>query len=174
MNGFAAPLGRADHRPRRANSRKRLDHRFRCGEKHCVETGTDRSRAMNDNAPWHAHIYYEETERRAAESLRAAFADMMVEDVVPILFIGRMTEGPVGPHPIAQFEIHFSAAGGAVVARAIEETGLRALIHPLTDDDLADHTTLAHWIGEPLELDVSVLDPPGHNQGVARFGISDF
>ena len=57
---------------------------------------------------------------------------------------------------------------------AIEESGLRALVHPLTDDDLADHTSLAHWIGEPLELDVTVLDPPGVNQGVARFGKSDF
>ena len=129
---------------------------------------------MNDNAPWHAHIYYDGSERHAAESLRAAFADMMIDDVAPILFIGRMTDGPVGPHPVAQFEIHFPAAGGAMIARAIEQTGLRALIHPLTDDDLADHTTLAHWIGEPLELDVSALDPPGHNQGVARFGISDF
>jgi len=25
-----------------------------------------------------------------------------------------------------------------------------------------------------LPLDVSVLDPPGMNQGVARFGLSDF
>ncbi len=129
---------------------------------------------MNDNAPWHAHIYYDASERPAAETLRGAFADMMVEDVEPILFIGRMTDGPVGPHPIAQFEIHFSAAAGTAVARAIEETGLRALIHPLTDDDVADHTTLAHWIGQPLDLDIGVLDPPGHNQGVARFGISDF
>ena len=34
----------------------------------------------------------------------------------------------------------------------IGRNGLRALIHPLTDDDLADHTTLAHWVGEPLAL----------------------
>ena len=56
----------------------------------------------------------------------------------------------------------------------IEASSLRALVHPLTDDDLADHTNLAFWIGEPVELDVSVLDPPGHNQGVERFGKSDF
>jgi len=55
---------------------------------------------MNDNAPWHAHIYYDASERGAAERLRATFADMMVDDVAPILFIGRMTDGPVGPHPI--------------------------------------------------------------------------
>jgi DOPA 4,5-dioxygenase len=47
-------------------------------------------------------------------------------------------------------------------------------VHPLTDDDLADHTTLARWIGAPLELDLGVLDPPGMNQGVPRFGKSDF
>ena len=56
----------------------------------------------------------------------------------------------------------------------IEASGLRALVHPLTGDDVADHTSLAHWIGEPIDLDVSVLDPPGVNQGVARFGKSDF
>jgi DOPA 4,5-dioxygenase len=47
------------------------------------------------------------------------------------------------------------------------------LVHPLTDD-LADHTSLAQWIGEPLELDVTTLDPPGRNQGVPRFGKTDF
>jgi DOPA 4,5-dioxygenase len=56
----------------------------------------------------------------------------------------------------------------------IRSTGLGALVHPLTEDDLADHTSLATWIGEPLVLDLSVLDPPGLNQGVARFGKSDF
>jgi DOPA 4,5-dioxygenase len=55
-----------------------------------------------------------------------------------------------------------------------EASGLTSLVHPVTDDDLADHTTLAEWIGEPLSLDHSVLDPPGHNKGLARFGKVDF
>jgi aromatic ring-cleaving dioxygenase len=59
-------------------------------------------------------------------------------------------------------------------AAILEPTGLTSLIHPLTDDDLADHTTLAQWLGEPLPLDESVLDPPGHNQGIARFGKVEF
>ena len=128
----------------------------------------------NDNAPWHAHIYYDAAERDAAETLRATFAGMMVDDAAPVLFVGRMTDAPVGPHPIPQFEIHFAEPGASAIVAAIERSGLRALVHPLTDDDVADHTTLGHWIGEPLELDVSVLDPPGENQGVARFGKSDF
>ena len=59
-----------------------------------------------------------------------------------------------------------------MIAR-LEASGLRALVHPLTDDDLADHTTRGHWLGEPVALDVTVLDPPGVNQGLARFGKGD-
>jgi aromatic ring-cleaving dioxygenase len=129
---------------------------------------------MNDNAPWHAHIYYEAEERGAAETLRAGFAEMMASGDGPILFVGRLSDRPVGPHPIPQFEIHFPVSARGEVVRSIEGSGLCALVHPLTDDDLADHTTLAHWTGEPLDLDVSVLDPPGENQGVARFGKDDF
>jgi DOPA 4,5-dioxygenase len=121
-------------------------------------------------APYHAHIYYAAGERAAAEALRTAFT----EDRDRILFVGRMIDQGVGPHPIAQYEVHFLEPARAQVIAAIEASGLRALVHPLTDDDLADHTTLAHWIGEPVELDVSVLDPPGVNQGVPRFGRTDF
>ena len=123
----------------------------------------------NPDAPYHAHIYYDPAERPAAAALHEDFG----RDPA-ILFIGAMTDRPVGPHPIAQYEVHFLAGHRPAVVAAIEATGLRALVHPLTDDDLADHTTLAQWIGEPVELDVSVLDPPGVNQGIPRFGVSDF
>lgn len=121
------------------------------------------------DAPYHAHIYYDPAERPAAAALRDAFG---VDSL--ILFVGAMTDGAAGPHPIAQYEVHFLAHHRAAVVQAIEATGLRALVHPLTDDDLADHTSLAHWIGAPVELDVTVLDPPGVNQGIPRFGVSDF
>jgi DOPA 4,5-dioxygenase len=123
-----------------------------------------------DPAPYHAHIYYSDDERPAAEALRAEFSAGRPK----VLFTGQMTDRAVGPHPMPQFEIHFHEQWRSEVVAAIEGSSLRALVHPLTDDDLADHTTLAEWIGEPLELDVSVLDPPGKNQGVARFGRSDF
>ena len=119
--------------------------------------------------PYHAHVYYSEEDRPAAEALHAAFARQP-----KILFVGRMMDHGVGPHPIAQFEAHFLEASRSSVVEAIEASGLRALVHPLTDYDLADHTTLAHWIGEPLELDVTTLDPPGQNQGIPRFGKTDF
>ncbi|QDP20314.1 DOPA 4,5-dioxygenase family protein [Sphingomonas xanthus] len=130
---------------------------------------------MTDDPPYHAHVYFDDAERAAAEALHAQFAALNgAQAGPPIEFVGRMTDGPVGPHPMPQFEVHFRRKAVDRVMAMIAPTGLRALVHPLTDDDLADHGSLATWIGEPLALDTSVLDPPSKNKGVARFGISDF
>ncbi|HEY0414322.1 MAG TPA: DOPA 4,5-dioxygenase family protein [Allosphingosinicella sp.] len=127
------------------------------------------------DTPYHAHIYYSADERAAAEALRAAFVRFAAAAGEPhVLFVGRLTDGKAGPHPIAQYEVHFLERGLGGVVSAIEASGLRALVHPLTHDDLADHTVLARWIGKPVALDLTVLDPPGRNQGVARFGKADF
>jgi aromatic ring-cleaving dioxygenase len=126
-------------------------------------------------APWHAHVYYDEAERPAAASLRDRFEALRESGSPPrILYVGRLSDRPVGPHPVPQFEVHFRGEDRDAMVAQIAASGLRALIHPLTDDDLADHTRLAVWIGSPLALDLSVLDPPGRNQGVERFGRRDF
>ena len=124
----------------------------------------------DDDAPYHAHIYFTDGQRDAAEDLRIRFsADP------DIIFVGAMTAGKAGPHPIPQYEVHFLKASLDEVVEKIRGSGLRALVHPLTDDDLADHTSLGEWIGgEPLELDLTTLDPPGMNKGIARFGKTDF
>ena len=131
---------------------------------------------MSDHdAPYHAHLYYVAETRGTAEAVRRRLLDSMAAGDIPrLLFVGQLKDGKAGPHPIPQFEIHFTKQALPAILRVIEESGLTALVHPLTDDDLADHTTLAHWIGTPIELDLSTLDPPGHNQGVARFAKSDF
>ena len=123
----------------------------------------------SERQPYHAHIYYEPGERPAANRLLQRLAQAKF-----VLFAGELRDQPVGPHPKAQFEVHFHEDAVPQVVALIKETGLTALVHPLTDDDLADHTTLGQWLGKPLPLDLSVLDPPGMNQGVARFGKSDF
>ena len=124
----------------------------------------------DDDAPYHAHIYFMEGQRDTAEDLRIRF-----EAEPFILFVGAMTAGKAGPHPIPQYEVHFLKSSLNEVVEKIRDSGLRALVHPLTDDDLADHTSLGQWIGgEPLELDLTTLDPPGMNQGIPRFGKTDF
>jgi aromatic ring-cleaving dioxygenase len=123
----------------------------------------------SERQPFHAHIYYEPNQRPAADRLLQRLAQSNF-----VLFAGELRDEPVGPHPKAQFEVHFREDAVAQVIALIKETGLTALVHPLTDDDLADHTSLGQWIGAPLPLDLSVLDPLGMNKGVARFGKSDF
>jgi DOPA 4,5-dioxygenase len=131
---------------------------------------------MDDpRAPWHAHIYFQAGRRGDAEALRERFLALQASGEPPeILFVGELRDGKVGPHPVPQYEVHFRGAAVPAVRALVVASGLRALLHPLTDDDLADHTTLADWIGEPIELDLTTLDPPGVNQGVARFGKTDF
>jgi len=126
------------------------------------------------DSPHHAHVYYELEQRPAAEALRQRLTRMEASGDFPGLsFVGVLREAKVGPHPIPQFEIHFLKRTLPALLPVLEASGLTTLVHPLTDDDLADHTSLGHWIGEPLDLDLTVLDPPGQNQGVARFGQTD-
>ena len=122
-----------------------------------------------EDAPYHAHIYFSPDERVAAEQLRSRF-----QASPQVLFVGGMTDGKAGPHPIPQYEVHFRRGALEDIQEMIRASGLRALVHPLTDDDLADHTSLAEWFGEPLDLDLTTLDPPGMNKGVPRFGKTDF
>lgn len=126
-------------------------------------------------APYHAHIYYTMETRGQAAALALQLAEAKASGAIPELyFIGELRDRAVGPHLIPEFEIHFSQAMQAQVVALLERCELTCLVHPLTDDDLADHTTLAQWLGAPLALKLEVLDPPGQNQGVARFGVSDF
>ena len=125
-------------------------------------------------APYHAHVYYDVGDRGAAERFHQELtAAKGAGGLSNVLFVGEMRDRPVGPHPKPQFEVHFLEEVLPRVLPLIKASGLTALVHPLTDDDLADHTSLALWIGEPLALDQTVLDPPGMNQGIARFGKSD-
>ena len=143
--------------------------------KHEPDTGSPQSmdeRHFPDDWPYHAHIYAGNGERETAERLRTRLEAM--SDPGPILFVGTLTQGKAGPHPIPQFEVHFLSKSLDEVTPVVRESGLRALIHPLTLDDLGDHTTLGEWFGEPIDLDLTTLDPPGINQGIARFGKSDF
>jgi DOPA 4,5-dioxygenase len=129
----------------------------------------------NPTDPFHAHVYYDQFSWPLAERLHQELNDLLLRGALKdLVLVGKMYDTGVGPHPQPQFEIQFLASAVPDIAAMIAATGLTALIHPLTDDDLADHTILAEWIGEPLPLDESVLDPPGMNQGIARFGKVDY
>ena len=120
---------------------------------------------LPDDAPYHAHIYLTPDQQSVAEELRGRF-----EAEPDTIFVGHVTQDKSGPHPLPQFEVHFRRHSLVRVRELILASGSRALVHPLTEDDLADHTSLAERFGEPLDLDLTTLDPPGMNKGIARFG----
>lgn len=127
------------------------------------------------DAPYHAHIYYSAEERPVALRLRDRLRAARQDDPLSALrFVGELRDHKAGPHITSQFEIHFDERLLPAVEAELKRSGLRVLIHPLTLDDLGDHTYLGRWIGQPVELDLTVLDPPGVNQGIARFGKTDF
>src|SRR5580693_8461189 len=83
---------------------------------------------------------------------------------VPELRIYRFWDRPIGPHPVAMFEVNLftPAQFGAFIPWLVINRGpLSALVHPNTDDkgeDKRNHTQRATWLGERLPLDLSLFN----------------
>ncbi|KAL9596047.1 MAG: hypothetical protein Q9219_006063 [cf. Caloplaca sp. 3 TL-2023] len=75
----------------------------------------------------------------------------------PELSTYKMHYKPIGPHPIAMFEVDIDnpAQFGAFVPwLAIHRGNLSVLVHTNTGNHLRDHTQNATWMGEKLPLNV--------------------
>ena len=102
---------------------------------------------------FHAHVYFDEATveqaRGLCERARERFGIEM----------GRMHEKPVGPHPrwSCQLRVPPEQFGDIILWLSLNRDGLTIFVHPETGDVLRDHTQHALWMGEMLELDVSVF-----------------
>jgi aromatic ring-cleaving dioxygenase len=102
---------------------------------------------------YHAHVYFNadtiEQARALCEHASERFGVKM----------GRVHERPVGPHPDWSCQLAFDHAQLADVTLwlALNRKGLVVFMHPLTGNDLADHTEHAIWMGAVRELDVSMF-----------------
>jgi aromatic ring-cleaving dioxygenase len=87
---------------------------------------------------------------------------------VPELRIYKFWERPIGPHPVAMFEVNLftPAQFGAFIPWLVINRGpLSVLIHPNTVDPVTgegseeerNHTQRATWMGERLPLDTSLF-----------------
>jgi DOPA 4,5-dioxygenase len=103
---------------------------------------------------YHAHLYYAPETRPIAARLRAAIAENF-----PQARIGSWHDEPVGPHPVAMYQVAFAIEEfpRLVPWLMLNRDGLDVLVHPLTDDSVADHTQFALWLGTPLPLRIEVL-----------------
>lgn len=98
---------------------------------------------------YHAHVYYSDPATRGdASELRDGIDSEFGFE------LGRWRDDPVGPHPVGSYQVKFSNddLGRFVPWLLLNHRELSVLIHPLTGDDLADHTTLALWVGKQLKL----------------------
>jgi DOPA 4,5-dioxygenase len=99
---------------------------------------------------YHVHIYYDD----ATEAASIALHDKLIAQ-----FGGQPSRpqftGIAGPHPVAQRQVILrkgSFAADLVPWLMFNRQGLNILIHPLTDDEVEDHTSHAVWLGTPVGL----------------------
>jgi len=103
---------------------------------------------------FHAHIYYEkETMEKARALVDKAYTK---EGVV----VGRMHEKLVGPHPTWSCQLLFSKdqLTNMMIWLLENRKGLTIFIHPVTGNDLLDHTDHAIWLGRKIELNLDGLN----------------
>ncbi|GAB1739749.1 hypothetical protein NU219Hw_g4687t1 [Hortaea werneckii] len=90
------------------------------------------------------HIYYLQT--NASESQFAQELWERIRREFPELRIYRVWDKPIGPHPVAMFEVNLFTPeqfGAFVPWLVIHRGPLSVLLHPNTGDDVRDHTQLA-------------------------------
>ncbi len=108
---------------------------------------------MSEIRGFHAHVYFDEASLEQARALCEAARDRFA------LQMGRMHEKLVGPHPRWSCQLAFAPDqfGQVIPWLALNRDGLTVFIHPETGDDLTDHTEHAIWMGEMLDLDLSIF-----------------
>jgi DOPA 4,5-dioxygenase len=104
---------------------------------------------------YHAHIYYDTATKPAAERLAEQIGQTFA------VRFGGFSDEPVGPHPIGNLQIIFTTGEFAALVPwlMLNRDGLDVLIHPLSDDSVANHSTQAMWLGNPVPLRLDVLQP---------------
>ena len=114
---------------------------------------TDPTKGTDSITGWHAHVYFDLDSKTAARAL--------CEDAAARfgIVMGRMHDGPVGPHPTGSCQLTVPAASFAEVIPwlALNRGALTVFAHAETGDHLADHTRHVLWLGESLPLDLSIF-----------------
>ena len=108
---------------------------------------------------YHAHIYYDpETTREDAARIREQIGARF-----PQALLGRWRDFPVGPHPIAMYQVAFAVEDFPrfVPWLMLNRGALVVLVHPETGDEYEDHAHHALWLGAVLPLHLDVLKKPG-------------
>jgi aromatic ring-cleaving dioxygenase len=111
-------------------------------------------REISEIAGYHAHVYFDPATRDLAVRIREELGRLFVVE------LGRIIDIPVGPHIQAMFQVAFAIDqfDKVVPWLMLNREGLSVLVHPRTDDELADHVTNPLWLGEQLPINVAFLE----------------
>ncbi len=104
---------------------------------------------------FHAHVYYEASTRASADALR----NHLIEISRGRLEIHTLSDGPRGPHVTPMFGVDIPAEALAEILGVLmtRHGPHSVLIHPVTGNELLDHTHHALWLGQPQPLNLAVL-----------------
>lgn len=122
-----------------------------------------------------AHIYFEADSPTSTESARKlnrkAWEELSFESPGNQIIIRELRYQPIGPHPLPMFEINFGRSNlEKVLSWLIQNRGmLPVLIHPVTGNDMVDHSSGAMWLGYDLTLNKSSLSQPDISFDYSRF-----
>lgn len=102
---------------------------------------------------YHAHVYFDaQTIEQARALCEAAATTFGVK-------MGRVHQKRVGPHPdwSCQLAFEHGQLADLMLWLALNRKGLVVFMHPLTGNELLDHTDHALWMGAIRPLDLSVF-----------------
>lgn len=110
-------------------------------------------RPVNSHKAYHAHVYFD------AETLAFATALCQQAGKQFNLRVGRIHQRLVGPHKKWSCQITFGTRDFDTFIPWLDKNrdDLSVLIHALSGNDLEDHTIYAYWLGEPVDLDLSMF-----------------
>lgn len=114
---------------------------------------TDDLGRMHELRDFHAHIYFDPHELKAAQAL-ARKANALFD-----VSVGHFHEHPIGPHPrgSCQLTVRKERFGEFAGWAALNRKGLTIFAHAETGDDLADHSAHVIWFGPSEPLDLSIF-----------------
>lgn len=111
------------------------------------------NRPENLYSAYHAHVYFDtESEAQARQLCISAWEHCHIG-------LGRFHCRPIGPHPAWSCQLSFDANEFEHVIPWLDanRAGLNILVHPLTGDPLAEHSTHATWLGEAVPLNLEIF-----------------
>lgn len=102
---------------------------------------------------YHVHVYFDADSRDRAQRLRERVLERFDVEM------GRWHEKEVGPHPRWSYQIAFGADLFAALVPwlMLNRDDLVLLLHPNTEDGLADHSDFAVWMGGMPELKLDMF-----------------